>query len=539
VPDNQLRLVASPNQLPAMKLALKKVGAKAHRKPSLATTTYYDSPDLKLRRQSLSFCVQEQGARRVQCLRRFGPVIGGGINSVEWWDPIADDRPDPNAAQTGARLRAILGDDELCPLFKTQLRRTFRKIGTGSTVEIAVALEEVQLCAANGHATEAVCELELELKRGDPAALYDTALRLLDTAPIRMQSQTLAERGYRLIGAELAAVTSTPLTLEPSMTVEAVLQAVGDECLRHLLRNEPAAIAGDAEAFHQMRVALRRLRSVFSTVKAMLPAEQYRWLQEELKWLAGSLAPVRDWDVFATDLLAPVRSALPDDTNFEQLIGAAKQRRQAVYDTAMEAIGSRRYVELMLKLPRWFVSRAWRDQPASEFSAPLFAPIANVAPPLIERRWCQARKRSKRFGELSQEERHQVRIALKKFRYIAEFLGSLFNARAVNAVMKRLKPLQEELGHFNDVWTAQRLIEELDCYADKGAAALSQQAGLLIGWHLCELANSEARLRHNVRRFRNAKPFWQSAPPVIAPVIASGANGQSPSAWVNERQAAD
>jgi CHAD domain-containing protein len=267
-----------------------------------------------------------------------------------------------------------------------------------------------------------------------------------------METPTLVERGYRLMGAELEAVMSTPLTLEPSMTVGAVLQIVGHECVRHLLRNEAAAISGEAEAFHQMRVALRRLRSVLSAVKAMLLVEQYRWLQEELKWLAGSLAPVRDWDVFAADLLAPVRSALPDRADLEQLTEAAKQRRQAVYSTAKEAIASRRYVEL-LKLSRWFVSRAWRDQPASELCAPLFAPVGNAAPPLIDRRWRQARKRSKRFAALSEDGRHQLRIALKKFRYIAEFLGSSFNAREVNALMKRLKPLQEKLGYFNDVCT--------------------------------------------------------------------------------------
>ena len=529
MPDNQLRLIASPNQLPAMKLALKNVGAKAHRKPSLVTTTYYDSPDLKLRRQSLSFCVQEQGARRVQGLKRVGPVNGGGIAGGEWWDAIADDRPDPAAAQTGSRLRAILGDDELFPLFKTQLRRTFHKIGTGSALEIAVALEEVELCAANGHATEAVCELELELRRGEPPALYDTALRLLETASVRVETQTLLERGYRLMGAEFASVTSTPLTLEPSMTVEAVLQSVGNECVQHLLRNEAAAIAGDAEAFHQMRVALRRLRSVLSAVKSMLPAKQFGWLQAELKWLAASLGPVRNWDVFAADLLAPVRSALPDGANLEELAEAAKQRRLVVYNTATEAIGSRRYVELILTLPRWFVSRAWRDQPASELSAPLFAPIANVAPPLIDRRWRQARKRSKHFTELSQEERHQLRIALKKFRYIAEFLGSLFNAREVNTVMKRLKPLQEELGHFNDVCTAQRLIDEVEHPADGDATVVSQQAGLVIGWHLRELANSESRLRHDVRRFRSTKPFWRPSQPILAPVILNSALSPSPS----------
>jgi triphosphatase len=536
VAANQLRLVASPGQLPALKLALKNAAAKTNRRPSLVTATYYDSPDLKLRRQSLSVYVQEQGARRVQGLRRLGYVNGGGTAAGEWWDPINADRPDPAAAMTGSRLRAILDDGELCPLFKTQLRRTFHKVSTDPSFEIAVALEEGQLCAASGSAAESVCALELELKRGDPAALYDIALRLLDAAPFRIETQSLPERGYRLLGAAFEAATSKPLAFEPSMTVEAVLQSVARECTGHLLRNEAAAISGDAEAVHQMRVASRRLRSMLSAVKSMLPVEQYRWLQEELKWLAGSLAPVRNWDVFATDLLAPVRSALPADANLEQLAEATKRRRQAVYDTAREAIGSRRYVELMLKLSRWFASRAWRDQPASERSAPLFAPIGNVAPPLIERRWRQVRKRSRRFAALSQEERHNVRIALKKFRYMTEFLGSLFHAREVNALMKRLKALQEDLGHVNDVRTAQRLINEIDRPADKDANALSQQAGLVIGWHLRELTHTEARLRRDVRRFRNAKPFWRPAQPATAPVIVIDAASPSLSTQANGRR---
>lgn len=526
---NQLKLAALPNQLPALKLALKNLGARTTRRPALLTRTYYDSPDFKLRQQSLSLCIQEQGTRRVQGLRRFGSVNGSGIGSGEWWDPISADRPDPMAAQTGSRLRAVVDDGELCPLFKTQLRRTFQKLSPDPAVEVAIALDDGQLHAANGTEPESVCEVELELTRGDPAALYDMALQLLDTTPFRMETQSLPERGYRLMGADFKAVMSKPVALEPSMTVEAVLQSVARECVRHLLRNEPAAIAGDAEAFHQMRVALRRLRSLLSAVKSMLSSAQYRWLREELKWLAGSLAPVRDWDVFATDLLAPVRSALPEGADLEQLAEAAKQRRLVVYRAAKEAIRSRRYVGLMLNLSRWFVSRGWRDQPASELSASLFAPIGNVATPLIERRWRRARKQSKRFAELSQEERHQVRIALKNFRYITEFLGSLFDARDFNALMKRLKPLQEELGHFNDVCTAQRLINEIESLTSKDATAFNLQAGLLIGWHLGDLTHSEAKLRRDVQRFRNAKPFWRAARPRIAPVIVIDAARSSPS----------
>lgn len=45
------------------------------------------------------------------------------------------------------------------------------------------------------------------------------------------------------------------------MTVENVLQRIGRRCLAHLLRNEPAALADQPEGIHQMRVAIRRLRS--------------------------------------------------------------------------------------------------------------------------------------------------------------------------------------------------------------------------------------------------------------------------------------
>jgi triphosphatase len=519
VAEVQLKLVTLPSQLPALRLALDKAYAKTVPEPSLVTSTYYDSPDLKLWRQSLSLRVQEQNGRRVQVVKGIGSAAARpGMVDREWQDLIAADRPDLAATETGPRLGAVVGD-ALRPLFKTQIRRTLFKVDLYPSVEIAAALDEGEVSSADGDAAEPVCELQLDLNHGDPAFLYDMALRLLDAAPLRMATQSGPERGYRLSGVELETVTAKPLALKPFMTVETVLQNVGRECLGHLLCNEPAAIAGDAEAFHQMRVALRRLRSALATVRSMLPIEQYRWLQEELKWLAGNLGPARDWDVFMADLLAPVQSALPEDTHLRQLANVAKQRRRAAYNLAKAAIESRRYTASMLKLARWFESRGWREQRASEYSAPLFAPIAEVAPPLIERRWRQARSRSMRFAKLSQDERHQARIAVKKLRYMTEFLGGLFEADEVDALMERLKRLQEELGYLNDVRTAQRLIKQIARPVDDHSSEVGQCAGMVIGWHIRGLTNSEANLRRNVRRFRKAKPFWRPARGPVAAVI--------------------
>jgi triphosphatase len=513
--------------VPALRLALDKACAKTVPESSLVTSTYYDSPDLKLWQQSLSLHVQEQNGRRVQVVKSIGSAAARGMVDGEWRDPIAADRPDLAAPETGTRLGVVVGD-ALRPLFKTQIRRALFKVDPDPSVEIAAALEEGELSAADGDAAEPVCELQLDLNRGDPAFLYNMALRLLDAAPLRIATQSVPERGYRLTGAEREAVTAKPLALKPFMTAETVLQSVGRECLGHLLGNEPAAIAGDAEAFHQMRVALRRLRSALAAVRSMLPIEQYRWLQEELKWLAGNLGPARDWDVFIADLLAPVQSALLEDAHLGQLANAAKRHRRAAYNVAKEAIESRRYAASMLKLARWFETRGWREQQASEHSAPLFAPIAEVAPLLIERPWRQARKRSKRFAKLSQDERHQARIAVKNLRYMTEFLGGLFEADEVDALMVRLKRLQEELGYLNDVRTGRRLIKQIARPADDHSSEVGQCAGMVIGWHIRGLTNSEANLGRNVRRFRKAKPFWRPARGPVAIDIVNGATKSAP-----------
>ena len=512
MPQARLELSTDPSQLPSLKAALERAGAAAPGgEPSLITGIYYDSPDRKLHQHDLSLCVEQHDANRVQVLRRLGSVA----DNSQWRDIIASDEPDPLAPETGARLRGLI-DNELRPLCRTQVRRTCLTLSIEPSVEIMATLHEGEISAAVGNAAEPVCGLDLEMSEGDPGVLFDVALQLLDTAPLQLTTADNAERGYRLLGGAIEAVTAEPLTLEPSMTVEAVLQTACRLCLRHLLRNEGAAVAGNAEAIHQMRVAVRRLRSVIAAVRSMLPAEQYQWSKDELKWLGGSLGPARDWDVFAAELLVPVRSVLHADPDLENLVEAAKQRAQAAYAAARTAIGSRRYSEIMLKTVRWFETCGWRDQRVSEHSAPLFSSIAEIAPPLIERRWRLALKRCKHFAGLSLDERHQVRLALKNLRYMSEFLESLFDPASVKALMKQLKGLQEDLGHLNDVRTAQRRCRELARSGELDINDGSLAAGVVIGWHLRELTNLEAKLRQDVRRFRKAKPFWR-------PMISAGA----------------
>jgi triphosphatase len=522
VGDAHIALAASPGQIPALKRALEENGTLAA-ETSPIVSTYYDSPDFRLFQKGLCLCVRHQDRNWVQVLKAIGPVSGWGFARDQWQDEIAADQPDRTAPETGPFLRVVAHDD-LRPLFKAQVTPTIFRVSADPGVEIAAMIGEGEISVADGEVAEPLLEVELALKRGEPAALYDLALRVLDVVPLRLEPEGQVERGYLLSGARLGRYRARRFSREQPMTVEALLQKAADECLGELLSNERAALAGEPAAFHQMRVALRRLRSVLSTVKAMLPAEHYRSVQADLKWMAGSLGPARDWDVMMGDLITPIQSVLPGDADLKRLVAAAKRQRRTACEMAKSAIESRRYTETLLKLARWFASRGWRDQPASENAAPLFASVAAVAPALIERRWRQVRRRSKGFAKLTQEERHEFRIALKKLRYMIEVGGDAFDAREVKTLIRRVKPLQEELGHMNDIRIAQRLIKHVAHSAGEGDGELSQDAGLVLGWHIRGMAEDEPELQRNVRRLRKAKPFWRDMRELSAAGAAEAEN---------------
>src|SRR6185437_4591962 len=155
-----------------------------------------------------------------------------------------------------------------------------------------------------------------------------------------------------------------------------------------------------------------------------------------LKWLLDSLGMARNWHVFAANLLQPVQTAaLPLPQDLGPLRRGVEEAQGAATARAAQAIRSSRYTDSLLKLLRWFEARGWRDQPVSKQSSRLMAPIGEIAPALLQRRYRQAMKRSRRFAKLDAERRHKLRIALKKLRYLSEFLGDLFDRGEVKAFL--------------------------------------------------------------------------------------------------------
>lgn len=481
-------------------------GIAARSSRTRLVSTYYDTPDHALARRGSTLRVRRDRGKYVQTVKSGGGPDDSGLARGEWEDRVASERPDPHARQTGAFLSPEIAA-ALRPVFRTEVSRTTIPLAPEPATRIEAAIDRGRIRDGDESPAEPISEVELELKSGQPTALYDVALQLLHVAPLRLERRSKAERGYRLAAhAEPAAkaVHAPPLGLSAGLTAEAVLRRAGRAGLEHLLANEDAVLAGNAEGIHQMRVAIRRLRAVLSTFAPLLPPEQRRWASRELRWFADILGEPRNLDVFADELLRPARAALPDASEFERLALAAERRRRAAQASVVKAISSRHYTETLLALMRWFDGYEW----CLAESTALQEPVEVIAPVLLDRCRRRTEKRAGNFAGQSAKKRHRLRIALKKLRYTAELFASLYDAAATKQFIHRLKRLQDDLGAANDVRVARDIIAGL-APADKRSTGIAHAGKRMLTWHERRIGKNEPDLRRHLDDLLAAEPFWQ------------------------------
>ncbi|MGH9838348.1 MAG: CHAD domain-containing protein [Blastocatellia bacterium] len=101
-----------------------------------------------------------------------------------------------------------------------------------------------------------------------------------------------------------------------SLTVDSVDQlakTVFTDLHRTIVSHEAGAGAGEVEAVHDMRVAIRRLRVALVNFAVCLPREDRKRLRVRLENLAKALGGVRDLDVMIAALESNLLTRLGED----------------------------------------------------------------------------------------------------------------------------------------------------------------------------------------------------------------------------------
>lgn len=498
----ELKFALPPGELRRLQRHPLVAGSRPSR--HLIASTYFDTPELALRDRALSLRIRKNGRGYVQTVKADTPGAVA-VERAEWQAPLHRAAPDLSQPELRDRLGDLDGG-ALQPVFVSRIRRSTRLLRPGPGTVIELSYDNGDIATPAG-ARLSVCEIELELKEGDCQALFDLARALNHSLPLRLETLSKAARGYALLlGTDIdAARRQNKIALRPEMPVSAALDAIVEHCLRHMLANDRATLAGDSEGVHQMRVALRRLKSALKLFKAMLPQEQRAHILSELKWVAATLGAARNWDVFA-DHLAEVAQAFAGNGDLEALTAAASERQRLAHGAVRETLSSSRYTDFALEMLSSVETGRWRREHATAPGPLLAAPISGLADTLLDRRYRKARKLGKKFAALDAKRRHEFRIALKELRYAMDSLADVYDGKTVKRQLKRLQALQDDLGLLNDVATMGQLLEELAPAG--GSAPLRQGAALVTGWYGRVAAEREAKLGRRVARFLKAKPFW-------------------------------
>tara|TARA_R110002110_G_scaffold68580_6_gene185550 strand:- start:327 stop:1889 length:1563 start_codon:yes stop_codon:yes gene_type:complete len=505
--ETELKLSIDPKKLKDVASVIPTGWVMSDLKTRKLINTYYDTDDLRFLKAGCSLRVRETGGRFIQTIksdsgsdalhRRLEQNRELTDNTIT--APTIDD---PKLAEQ----IGFLFPDDLVTIFSNQFdRRSMELTCTNTGTLVEVAFDKGMIRA--GRQQQPFAEVEIELLEGLPADLYRLAQQFLENGPLYLSGETKSSRGYKQARGILPEhkLADAPV-LEPGLSVGAAMRVIFTNCFSQWMANQAALLSDhDPEAVHQMRVALRRFRSALSLLSDYLPEAETGRIERKVRWIADILGPARDLDVFMTEILAETSNdALTPEIlmPLRDAAGAARNRRRGVM---RRALTSRRYTSAALSIGLWIETLDSIGLPDKATSTD----ISVAANRLLTTQWQKVLKRGRKFESLGYDNRHMVRIALKKLRYANEFFRSLYKHDKARNYGRKLTSLQDDLGFMNDMAMSMQLCENL-CKADPENASLAAARGFLLGWQQHRLHQDDAGMVAHWRAFERAKPYWET-----------------------------
>ena len=413
-------------------------------------STYYDTPEWTLRRHGIALRVRRIGAELVQTVKCAGRTGGGLADRPEWEQPWCggfDFSRIDDASAAGvlracaARLEAVFVTDF------TRQTHSFRESGVAIRVMLDVGSVRC------GTSCEPLCELELELDSGSHRDLFDLALRLGETLPLWPEARSKAERGYRLCapGAEIEERTPALCVAQSATAAFGELALVEVDAWQEGVR---LAERDTKEGVHQVRVALRRLRSLLRLFAPLLPEGFSKRWRGRLGDLARELSAARELDVLCDELLAPLVAERGEAAWCAALCRRLERECVAARDAARELLAPPRQGRAMLE----FLAALY---PVTEAAASAPTPLGDFAVARMARLRRRFRRRLQDLPAAAAEPWHRLRIAAKQLRYGLEFFAPLWSGKAVANYRRRLARIQADLGRIQDLEAAAQRLRQL------------------------------------------------------------------------------
>jgi triphosphatase len=482
----EIKLEIPPEALAAVRRAV----CTARVQRTALQALYFDALDRRLSKDRMALRLRKEGTQWVQTLKAAG---SHGMLRLEHNVLVTGEGPDAPEVDpqrhagtaVGERLLALLQGAALQVQYRTEVLRSHRVVKRAG-VAIELALDQGFIEA--GSQRWPVCELELELLQGQPEALVEEARRWVTRHGLWLDVRSKAERGERLARGRLQApaTKARALALSPEASAPAALRAVIANTLQQILPNASEIAAGTYrdEQVHQLRVGLRRLRTALRFFEGWCDEVDPAWAPA-LAEVFGQLGGVRDRAAL-TQALAPGLQAA----------GAPLVALPASVDPLdpVSLLRAPGFSMLCLALQ----AHAMSPVRVAEGAAPL--PLRRLCRQRLRRWYQQVLRDVPAYATLDEPSQHRLRKRLKRLRYATEFCAALFPAQQVKRFLAAVAPVQETLGHFNDLCVAIPLYRQ--------AAAQSPEAWFAVGWLSAQREQALAACVSALQPLASVRPAW-------------------------------
>ena len=455
------------------------------------TSVYFDTAEFALRRAGIVLRVRHDAHAGSETVKR---ILGvkfraegnvGAFSRVEEEVEINADVPDVGLFRNeiGQRLKEIIADQELSVQFSTNVERcTFVISETGLDVEIALD----QGTANSPQQSLPIREIELEQKSGSPAAFYQYASHFCLCHGLTLDFVNKSDKGFKMIGANIGSNTSSAQPkLKKSMPARLAAAAIINTTCHHFALQWAGCRNGnDADAIHQARVELRRLRSAFSIFKSVLPQPYAEKLDGCSKDIANGFALARKLDVFRTQFTLMHAENVLGPEQVSAFCNTLEAARTTAYENAIAVLNAPQTSAFLLDV-QCLAEKLVAEQ-GSETQIGVMAKLT------LGQLAAKAMKRGRKIQSRAPPELHRLRITLKKLRYSSEFFADVLNSQKhwIKRA-KTIKQLQEILGSLNDVAETRQL---LDSVLGVDAARHAGIVGYILGWQTRDGAEKRREL---------------------------------------------
>ncbi len=457
---------------------------------------FHDSPDRALLTAGLTL-IERPGHWRLERL----------LPGAEPWSPAEPPPVLEEAASLGVLTTALPVD--LAPIAWFEAQETVHRV-TAEAGNLTLTVWNGMARASDGPSqtgeTDAPIPLAHLLIEGPEPAVRALALHLAATLRVQAPQLSLpAEVLTRVLEIPLRPKRSgapvLPDQADATLTTGAAFRHIMGHLVDVMLDLAPAAMTGSTgtEPVHQMRVAVRRARSAITVFRAAIDTPELQQAANHLKTLGARLGPTRDWDVFVTETLPRVTSALPEERRLLRLGEAAQKTRMGHQMMLAFYLSSADFRLLGIELAWLAAAEGWLPLPPDPPVS-----LTDFAANVLHRRWRKLTHAGRSIEALDIEALHDLRLRAKRARYTAEVFISLYPGRRSARFIRRISRLQQHLGLLNDGEVAAGLLKHLGGAGGRHAYA----TGLVLGFTAARAANVRPAILQAWEKFRDAGRFW-------------------------------